>query len=259
MTENSAKYFETLGLTPPPKTRDQAATGAAKAKVQPTDYERDARLAALTRAHEIRQFEIELYWKRANYFWLLQAAVFAAIGLMWKSSPGPGAAAANGAPAVVLVALSALGTITAAAGWYSSKGSKFWQENWEHHIDMLEDEFEGRLHKTAYVGIDGTRWSVSGVNDRLSACFWVFWWFMLAATTHTVNRNWKFDPQSNFSCPTLTELATISSWLFAIIGTIALYDRVTEFGKGKVAYPKPGRVVSQSEIQPYLIRREPKI
>ena len=37
--------------------------------------------AALNRAHEIRKFEIELYWKRATYFWLLQAAVFTALGL----------------------------------------------------------------------------------------------------------------------------------------------------------------------------------
>ena len=48
--------------------------------------DKKARCAALTRSHQIRQFEIELYWKRAHYFWLLQAAVFAAVGLTWKSA-----------------------------------------------------------------------------------------------------------------------------------------------------------------------------
>jgi hypothetical protein len=259
VTENSAKYFETLGINSPPEPRGLAGSGTAKTKTQPTDYERDARLAALTRAHDIRQFEIELYWKRANYFWLLQAAVFAAIGLIWKSNPGHGTEVAAGAPAVISVALSALGTIAAAAGWYSAKGSKFWQENWEHHIDMLEDEFEGSLHKTAYVGVDGTRWSVSGVNDRLSACFWVFWWFMLIATTHTVNRNWTFGATSHFVCPSLTEIATVASWMFAFAGTLALRDRVTNFHGQPVHYPKATIAVSQSETQPHLIRREPKI
>ncbi|PSJ55947.1 hypothetical protein C7I85_25910 [Mesorhizobium soli] len=39
------------------------------------------RIAALERAHEIRKFEIELYWKRATYFWILHGAVFTAIGV----------------------------------------------------------------------------------------------------------------------------------------------------------------------------------
>ncbi|PNK72626.1 hypothetical protein CEQ35_000035 [Yersinia enterocolitica] len=34
-------------------------------------------------------------------------------------------------------------------GWFLvNKGSKFWQENWEFHIDRLEDEITGPLYKT---------------------------------------------------------------------------------------------------------------
>lgn len=258
MSENAAKYFETLGLSAPPPQRGEGSKADVKDGSQPTDFERSAREAALKRAHEIRQFEIELYWKRANYFWLLQAAVFAAIGLIWKTNAGQVPAAA-GAPAGVLVALSALGILTAAAGWFSAKGSKFWQENWEHHIDMLEDEFEGRLHKTAYVGLDGKRWSVSGVNDRLSACFWVFWSFMLLATTHVANKNWTFDPQSKWVCPNLTELTTLASWLFAVVGTIALATRETGLHGKPVHYPKATVAVSQSQTRPHLISREPRV
>lgn len=33
--------------------------------------------AAFTQVSDIRKFEIELYWKRANYFWALIAVAFA--------------------------------------------------------------------------------------------------------------------------------------------------------------------------------------
>lgn len=133
---------------------------------------KSARKAALDRAHDIRKFEIELYWKRATYFWVLQASVFTAFGLIWKE----GNLTKWG---LIPVALSCLGSLTALSGWLSSLGSKFWQSNWEHHIDMLEDEFEGRLHKTAWVGPYGLRWSVSGVNERLAFFFVMFWLFAI--------------------------------------------------------------------------------
>jgi hypothetical protein len=80
--------------------------------------------AALNRAHVIRQFEIELYWKRASYFWILQAAVFAAFGLVWKDADKQNWS-------LIPVALACLGVLTAEAGWLASQGSKFWQSNWE--------------------------------------------------------------------------------------------------------------------------------
>lgn len=138
---------------------------------------RHARKAALDRAHDIRKFEIDLYWKRATYFWVLQAAVFTAFGLIWKDSD----AAKWG---LIPVALSCLGMLTATSGWLSSLGSKFWQANWEHHIDMLEDEFEGRLHKTAWIGPKGNRWSVSGLNERMSFFFVAFWVFAVCMAAH---------------------------------------------------------------------------
>jgi hypothetical protein len=41
---------------------------------------------ALAKAHEIRSFEIELYWKRSTYFWIFQASIFAAIGFIGRSN-----------------------------------------------------------------------------------------------------------------------------------------------------------------------------
>ena len=170
MSTNRAVYFAALGIgTPPSEVRP--ADVAKETKATALVSKREARLAALTRSHEIRQFEIELYWKRATYFWVLQAAVFTALGLMWKTGGSDG----TFIPHIVPVALAALGLLTAAAGWFSAQGSKFWQENWERHIDMLEDEFEGKLHKTAWIGLMGVRWSVSNINDRLILFFVIFW------------------------------------------------------------------------------------
>jgi hypothetical protein len=134
------------------------------------------RHAAFSRAHQIRQFEIDLYWKRANYFWLLQAAVFTAFGLVWRD-------ASARTWGLLPAALACLGFLTSLAGWFASQGSKFWQSNWEFHIDMLEDEFEGRLHKTVRIGGLGVRWSVSGINDRLNLCFVAFWLFVVVGAS----------------------------------------------------------------------------
>jgi hypothetical protein len=54
-------------------------------------------------------------------------------------------------------------------------GSRFWQDNWENHIDMLEDEFEGRLYKTVWLDEGEVSYSVSRVNWCLDVYFIVFW------------------------------------------------------------------------------------
>ena len=257
MSANSDAYFEALALAKPQGgTAAQSATNA-----KPEDLPREARQAALARAHQIRQFEIELYWKRANYFWLLQAAVFAAVGLTWKN-------VATGVPAAVPVLLSALGVVTAWAGCLSALGSKFWQENWEHHIDMLEDEFEGKLHKTAYVGARGLQWSVSGINERLNYCFVAFWLLILLAATHTANSSWNLRGDLRFSAMSLTEAATVGSWLAAATGMVVLYWRPTSL-KGELAsYPDAAkfapvqtglpRLWTWKAHRPFLAKREPK-
>jgi hypothetical protein len=71
-----------------------------------------------------------------------------------------------------------LGALTAVANYFSASGSKFWQENWERHIDMLEDEFEGRLHKTVWLSEGKVSYSVSGINQSLSSLFILFWLFV---------------------------------------------------------------------------------
>lgn len=131
--------------------------------------DRSKRKRALDRAYQLRTFEIELYWKRGTYFWAFQIAVFGAFGLIWARHAG----SALDEPLAIMLA--ALGVLTSIANLLSAKGSKFWQENWEQHIDMLEDEFEGRLYKSVWEQNGGVSWSVFRINIALSRFFRIFW------------------------------------------------------------------------------------
>lgn len=127
--------------------------------------------AALARAHELRKFEIENYWKRSAYFWGFQLVSFAALALSAKEGrfyP----------PIVLLVAV--LGALAALTGVLTAKGSKFWQANWEAHVDFLEGAVEGRLHTTALVENKVT-YSVSRVNERFLEVLLAGWMIVFFA------------------------------------------------------------------------------
>lgn len=265
MTDPYKIYSQTTELTPQKLVAQDPDSG----EIGEHDLNREQRQAALIRAHEIRKFEIELYWKRATYFWVLQAAVFAAIGLTWHAKELE-------IPLVIPVAFAALGLVTSVAGVLSAKGSKFWQENWEHHIDMLEDEFEGRLHKTAYVGKDGLAWSVSGVNERLAYCFSFFWTAMLLAAIDKANPWLKSGFPDCFAWMTSAGAQTLAILAVMLVAVVVLVIRRTEFKHAKVvSYQSAPPTIEGFDVidadklpkvddwisngAPYLIRREPKI
>lgn len=75
---------------------------------------------------------------------------------------------------VLLVA--GLGSVTAFAASLTARGSKFWQENWEGHVDLLEQPVEGKLHQIALVDrTKGISFSVSRLNERLLEILTVSW------------------------------------------------------------------------------------
>ena len=95
---------------------------------------------ALKIALDNRKYEIENYWKRATYFWTFIAATLAGFIAVQTSSSSP-------AKTDISVLLCSLGIIFS-FGWFcANKGSKYWQENWENHVNLLEDEIIGPLHK----------------------------------------------------------------------------------------------------------------
>lgn len=132
---------------------------------------------ALHHAHEIRKFEIELYWKRAAYFWTLIAAAFAGYFVLIKTNP------TDVSNAFIVACIG----VVLSVGWFQvNRGSKYWQSNWERHVDCLEDEITGPLYKTILAKDefpflkfwDGYSLSVSKTNQLISF-FIVFIWVVL--------------------------------------------------------------------------------
>lgn len=97
--------------------------------------------SALQHALDIRKFEIGLYWQRATYFWTLIAATFAGYFAVLSAEH------MNDKYFNAYV-LSCVGLIFSLAWFLTNRGSKYWQENWENHVDMLEDGITGPLYKT---------------------------------------------------------------------------------------------------------------
>lgn len=117
-------------------------------------------------AHEIRKFEIELYWKRATYFWAFQLIAFTALGFVLRDGEAK-------SPPLLLIPES-IGVITALAGYLTALGSKFWQENWEMHMDLLEGEMEERLTQVIMCS-RCPQFSVSRINQFLLLLLTVGW------------------------------------------------------------------------------------
>jgi hypothetical protein len=124
---------------------------------------------ALKHALDIRKFEIELYWKRATYFWTFIGASFAGYFAIQNLTNNKD----------LSIIISCLGIIFSLSWVFVNKGSKHWQENWENHVDLLEDKIVGPLYKTVLtrpkknhtfvnllVGPSG--FSVSKINQLIS-------------------------------------------------------------------------------------------
>jgi hypothetical protein len=101
------------------------------------NFSGERRSEALKYAHDIRKFEIELYWKRATYFWTFIGAAFAGYFALQREG--------DIANDYVVTCLGFLFSL----GWYLvNRGSGSWQRNWEKHVDLLEDDITGPLYKT---------------------------------------------------------------------------------------------------------------
>ncbi|GBU23920.1 hypothetical protein R83H12_00539 [Fibrobacteria bacterium R8-3-H12] len=158
-------------------------------------------------ANDNRKFEIENYWKRANYYWLFQASVYA--GYFYSVTAKDNEYLCQNPE--IIVGLTCLGFLTALAWYLSNKGSKKWQENWENHVAELEDGITGPLYKT--VSKEST-WSVSKINKLVSG-FSVAAWVLLG-----------LNAMCNFFCYPLAFLVYLL--VLALISVVFAF-----WGKGK--------------------------
>jgi hypothetical protein len=97
--------------------------------------------SAFEQVSDIRKFEIELYWKRATYFWALIAVAFAGYFAILASEHMPN-------KYFLSLIVASIGFVFTFAWHLANRGSKYWQENWENHLDLLEDKVTGPLYKT---------------------------------------------------------------------------------------------------------------
>ena len=136
---------------------------------------------ALEQALDIRKFEINLYWKRAAYFWTFIGA--ALVGFLAVQSFD------HNIRQEMSVLLSCLGVVFSYSWLLVNRGSKYWQENWEKHVDILEDKVTGPLYKTVlsrreltslgeksmHLVTGPSAFSVSKVNQIISLYVFVLW------------------------------------------------------------------------------------
>jgi hypothetical protein len=128
---------------------------------------------AYKRAWETRNFEIDKFWLRTAFFWGFIAIIFGGYITVMTSDNSEKLLSMNFDIYLVL-----LGIVFSVAWLLVIIGSKNWQENWEAHIDMLEDKITGPLYKT--INCPTTPYySVSKINIFLSVLIIIVWVIIL--------------------------------------------------------------------------------
>ena len=201
--------------------RKRAVTGGDKAE-----------RAALDKAWEIRNFEIELYWKRALYFWAFVAAAGTGYGaLVLKSEDLNDAITAD----LLSLAVASVGLVCSFAWYLVNRASKYWQENWERHVGALEDKIMGPLYKTTLAKgclsclhpVSGHHFSISKINIMVSLFITVIWCALFLWTLDGLCYIWANWPHCIDS---MQEIACAIA-IFVLVFTIfrCVYIKILKF------------------------------
>ena len=176
------KYFDLVPLDNGKKNNSQDS-GSDKGNNNKNKYKEAFEYAVRT-----REFEINLYWERAKYFWTFIAAAFAIFGVIQKFTSGDN-------KIFLSILVSCLGLLFSFAWYCVNRGSKQWQENWENHVALLEDNVTGPLFKIVLTRHESQRkkfrdffigpgpFSVSKINQLVSIYITIFWFFLLFYST----------------------------------------------------------------------------
>ena len=134
-------------------------------------------------ALETRKFEIELYWKRTGYFVLFTSAIFVGYYKTLSISGNLD----KGEKCLLLLLISSLGFLLSLLWYMANRGSKFWQENWEAHIEMLSTHLGipifGIIKHSTFSKSDLMKeypFSVSKVNQMVSLIVTASWFLLFA-------------------------------------------------------------------------------
>ena len=147
------------------------------------EYDKEKLEEAFKIALDTRKFEIELYWKRTGYFVLFIGAVFVGYYSIINTAKEGISKYQN---EWLLLLLPALGFLLSLLWYMANRGSKFWQENWEAHIEELSTHLgvpifgiiKRREHSIRNL-MQEYPFSVSKVNQMVSLIITFTWLLML--------------------------------------------------------------------------------
>ncbi|RRF88164.1 RipA family octameric membrane protein [Prevotella intermedia] len=177
------------------------------------EYKKEKLEKALEIALDTRKFEIGLYWKRTGYFVIFIGAVFVGYYTILSSDK-----IEKEQQSWLLLILPALGFLLSLLWHMANRGSKFWQENWEAHIEELSTHLgipifgiiKSRKHSICNV-MGQYPFSVSKVNQMVSLFITISWVLVFIKEVLSFP-SLKID---------LSFLKEISFWIF-IIGLLII-------------------------------------
>jgi len=134
--------------------------------------EEEMRIKKYDTAILIRNFEIELFWKRSLFFWGFISSSFVGYATLSKTRPS------------LAILIACFGFVCSVAWSLVNRGSKYWQENWETIVAKIEDDVTGSLfkereeQKNKGIWLSSRKFSVSKITIAMSD-FSILVWLLL--------------------------------------------------------------------------------
>ena len=129
--------------------------------------------AKLEKAYHFRDFEIDMYWKRAQYFWGFLAVIYAGFFLLLTNQEK------YFLPQEYKLITCSMGIVMSFAWYLVNRGSKRWQEHWEDVIKKYEIELNfivyGEKVDSDFGWIKAGSFSVSKINILMSLIIFISW------------------------------------------------------------------------------------
>ncbi len=177
---------------------------------------------AVKNALDIRKFEIGLYWKRASYFWAFILLAFTAYFTISDSI-------FTNVNEIRLI-VSSIGLIFSISWYYVNRGSKYWQNNWEQHVDNLEDNYMGPIYRIIlkrdefkFTHLLGPYpFSVSRINQVINLYIIFIWIYLLVNSLSNIFK--LYEPVEHFNVLVI---------LMALIISVILLSTFGQSGKGE--------------------------
>ncbi|KFD19197.1 RipA family octameric membrane protein [Yokenella regensburgei] len=167
---------------------------------------------AYDKAHSIRNFEIELFWKRASYCFTIIAALITLCGVLASTYFKPNISERDHNLLLLIAFISFLGVVFTIMSHLMMVSGEYWKRNWELHISMLEPLFSGRIYSTHLVSSEN-RTSISRMLLLFFMAIYVCWLVILG---------FVLKENENFIIP-----------LFVILIASVVYIVIFTFSKNK--------------------------